>query len=189
VRPRRHTTPGLSVPRFAGWPRPLRDLGLIAATFVVGYAVSVFWFSGPVLADDRAVPRVLELPEAEARRRLAAPGFRLRLEGARPNGTVPRGAVVWQDPPPGMILPPNTVVQVVLSSGPASITVPDVAGLARPSAEKILQAAGVAVGTVDVVVGPAEAGVVLATRPGAGNGLSPGARVDLVVSGGAGGAR
>jgi beta-lactam-binding protein with PASTA domain len=62
--------------------------------------------------------------------------------------------------------------------------VPDVVGLALSSAERILVAAGVKVGTVDTIHTAGELGVVIATRPGAGNGRPRGSTVDLVVSGG-----
>ena len=68
-----------------------------------------------------------------------------------------------------MVLPPNTVVQLVLSAGPAPVTVPDVVGLALPYAEKVVVAAG-SPGR-DGGHGArrrAEPGVVIATRPGAG---------------------
>jgi beta-lactam-binding protein with PASTA domain len=86
-----------------------------------------------------------------------------------------------------MVLAPNTTVEIVVSAGPAPVTVPDVVGLALSSAEKIITAAGVKVGTVDTVQTGGEPGVVIATRPGAGNGRPRGAAIDLVVGGGAGG--
>jgi beta-lactam-binding protein with PASTA domain len=62
--------------------------------------------------------------------------------------------------------------------------VPDVIGLALPTAEKVVEAAGIKVGQVDTVRGNGpEAGVVIATRPGPGNGRPRGSAVDLVVSG------
>lgn len=188
MRTRRHTTSGMAFLRSTSWRRFLRDLGLVALTFLLGYAISAFWISpGSVLSTGHAVPRVLELPETEARAKLTALGFRVRPEGERPSGGIPRGAVVWQDPPPGMVLPANTVVQLVLSAGPAPVAVPDVIGLAETAAEKILAAAGVKVGVVDTVRGGMEPGVVIATRPAPGSGRPRGAAVDLIVSGGTGG--
>jgi len=154
---------------------------------ILGFALTSSWISpGTMLTSDHAVPRVLGLPEAEARRNLTDLGLRPRLDGARESPDVPRGAVLWQDPPPEMVVPPGTSVQLVLSAGPAPVTVPDVVGLAQPSAEKIFQAAGIEVGGVDTVSGDGEAGVVLATRPPSGHGRPRGAAVDLVVSGGPG---
>jgi serine/threonine-protein kinase len=82
------------------------------------------------------------------------------------------------------VLPPNTTVELVLSAGPAPVTVPDVVGLAEPFAERIIEASGLAVGSVDTVSGAVEAGVVLAVRPPPGHGRSRGSRIELVVSGG-----
>jgi serine/threonine-protein kinase len=109
------------------------------------------------------------------------------MESDRPSPTAARGTVVWQDPPPGMVLPPNSVVQLVLSGGPAPVTVPDLIGFPLPSAERLLRSVGMQRGTVDTVRGPQDPGVVMATRPAAGNGRPRGSSVDLVVSGGPGG--
>jgi beta-lactam-binding protein with PASTA domain len=185
MRMRRHTQPGFAWLRAWPWRRFARDIGLVALTFVVGYAISSVWITpGSLTADDQAVPRVLELPMTEARTALTASGFRSRIEGERPSETVPRGGIIWQDPPPGTVVPPNAVVQLVASAGPAPVTVPDVIGLALPYAEKVVEAAGIKVGRVDTVRGGgSEAGVVISTRPAPGNGRPRGARVDLVVSG------
>ncbi|MGN6391873.1 MAG: PASTA domain-containing protein [Gemmatimonadales bacterium] len=184
MRTRRHTASGpLSLPatplaRFA------RDLGLIALTFVVGYAASVYWITPRSASGEvHAVPRVLGQPLDSAKAALAAIGFRARMDGQRP-GAVPSGGVLWQDPPPGTAMPPNAAVQLVLSEGPPPATVPDVIGFALPAAAQVLEAAGLKLGRADTVRGGAtEAGVVIATRPAPGNGRPRGAAVDLVVSG------
>jgi len=188
MRTRRHVAPsGLESLRAVAWRRFGLELALIAGVAVLGFGLTSTWINPePILGDDHAVPRVVELSEAEARQALADAGFRPRIEGQWPNAQIPRGAVAWQDPPPDMVLPPNTVVTLVLSAGPAVVAVPDVVGLSGPFAEKIIEAAGIAVGSVDTVRGGQEAGVVLATRPPPGHGRPPGAAVDLVVSGGPG---
>ncbi len=188
MRARRHTGPALPLERLVPGRRLVRDLGLVALTFLVGYLVSAVWLSpGPVLTSDHAVPRVLELPEAQAKERLSELGFRARVEGERPSDAVPRGAIVWQDPPPDIVLPPNSVVQLTLSGGPAPVTVPDIIGFSAGSAERILEAAGVRLGRVDTVRSNQDPDVVLATRPAPGSGRPRGGAVDVVVSGGRGG--
>ena len=155
---------------------------------LLGYAISAYWVSpGAVFASEHAVPRVLELSEADARERLTGLGFRVRVEGERANRVVPRGAVVWQDPPPEMVVPPNSTVQLVLSEGPAPVNVPDVVGVTLSFAEGILEAAGIKVGRVDRVTSSQEADVVLAVRPAPGNGRPRGSSVELLVSDGRGG--
>jgi hypothetical protein len=167
------------------WKRFGRDIGLVALVALVGYAISGYWISpDAVFASEHAVPRVLELPEADARERLGELGFRVRVEGERSNPSIPQGAVVWQDPPPETVVPPNSTVQLVLSGGPAPVNVPDVVGLSLPFAEAIIEAAGLKLGRVDRVTSGQEADVVLSVRPPPGNGRPPGARVELLVSAG-----
>jgi beta-lactam-binding protein with PASTA domain len=188
MRPRRHVGPAtLELSKAIAWRRFLIDLGLIAAVAGIGFALTSSWISpGTLLTSEHAVPRVLELPEAEARTAIGDLGFRVRISDERQSPDVPRGAVVWQDPPPDMVMPPGHPVQLALSAGPAPVTVPDVVGLAQTYAEKIVEAAGLKVGKVDEVRGGDEAGVVLATRPAPGHGRPRGARVDLIVSAGPG---
>ena len=183
MRARRHTTSGEPLLQSAAWRAFLRDLGLIALTFVVGYGISVLWLSsGTVFTKDHALPRVLELPQGEAGSMLTELGFRPRLDGERHNDAFPRGTVIWQDPPAGTILAPNSVVQLVVSAGPSLVAVPDVIGMSLPQATKIMSAAGVRMGSVDTVAGGQERGIVVATRPASGVGRPRGALVALVVS-------
>lgn len=183
MRARRHVSSGVPLFQSGPWRGFLRDMGLIVATFVLGYGISSLWLSpGSIFSKDHSLPRVLELPEAKARQELTQLGFRPRLDGERPNDAFPPGTVIWQDPPPGTVLQPNSVVQLVLSAGPALVAVPDVIGLNLPQASKILSAAGVRVGAVDSTAPGRERGVVLATRPAAGVGRPRGAAVALVVS-------
>lgn len=183
MRARRHTTSGVPLLGSGPWRGFLRDVGLIVLTFIIGYGVSVLWLSpGSVFTKDHSLPRVLGLTEARARGKLTELGFRSRLDGERQNDTFSRGTVIWQDPPPGTVLPPNSAVQLVLSAGPSLVAVPDVIGFNLPQATRIFSAAGVRVGSVDTVAGGQERSVVLATRPAAGVGRPRGAPIALVIS-------
>lgn len=183
MRARRHVTSGVPLFQSAAWRGFLRDMGLILATFIIGYGISAFWLTpGSMFSKDHSLPRVLELPEPKARQKLTELGFRPRLEGERPSDAFPAGTVIWQDPPPGTVLQPNSVVQLVVSTGPTLVAVPDVIGLNVPQATRILSAAGVRVGSIDSSAVGSEAGVILATRPAAGVGRPRGSTVALVVS-------
>jgi eukaryotic-like serine/threonine-protein kinase len=183
MRVRRHTENREPLFESAAWRAFLRDMGLIAGTFVLGYGLSALWLSrGSVFSSEHALPRVLELPDAQARDRLTKLGFRPRLEGERTSDSFAQGIVIWQDPPPGTVLDPNSVVQLTVSSGPSLVAVPDVISLNVPQASKVLAAAGLRVGSVDTLPGGAERGVVLSTRPTSGVGRPRGAPVNLVIS-------
>jgi beta-lactam-binding protein with PASTA domain len=154
-----HLPSGLDGLRSVAWRRFLIDLGLITAVALIGFGITSTWINpGPILSADKSIPRVVEMPEAEAKKALTDAGFRPRVASEWPNQQIPRGSVAWQEPAPERVLPPNTTVELVLSAGPAPVSVPDVVGLAEPFAEKIIEAAGIAVGTVDTVRGGAEAG-------------------------------
>jgi len=164
--------------------RLLRDAAIVLVTFAVGYVLASAWLSPvPLLTTDHALPRVLELTAGEAQRKLGDLGFRVKLEDERAHPTIPRGAIVWQDPPPGTILSQNSVVTLAPSAGPQFVPVPDIVGLPVPFAVKVLAAAGLKRGAVDTVASDPEPNVVIATRPAAGVGREPGTAVDLVVSG------
>jgi len=183
MRARRHTSSGVPLLESAAWRAFLRDIGLIALTFVVGYGISVLWLSpGTVFTKDHSLPRVLEMGQAEARRSLTELGFRPRLDGERHSDAFPRGTVIWQDPPEGTVLPPNSVVQLIVSAGPSLVAMPDIVGMSLSQATKIMSAAGVRVGSIDTVAGGQEPGIVLASRPSAGVGRPRGGAVALVVS-------
>jgi serine/threonine-protein kinase len=164
--------------------RWLRDGLVVLATFGIGYLIASAWLSPvPFFSSDHAVPRLLDLPVAEAEAKLAELGFRGRLGAARSHPTIPAGRVAWQDPPAGTVLAENTVIGYAASSGSAAIPVPDVIGFSRAHAERVLAAAGLRAGAVDTVAADPEPGVVIATRPAAGTAREPGQTVDLVVSG------
>jgi beta-lactam-binding protein with PASTA domain len=176
--------PGIAVPEDGSGRRWLRDGLVVLATFGVGYIIASAWLSPvPLFSSDHAVPRLLDLPAAQADAKLAELGFRGRAAAPRQHPAVPAGRVAWQDPPAGMVLPENTAVTYALSSGPAPIPVPDVIGFSRPDAERVLAAAGLRRGAVDTVAADPEPGVVIATRPAGGVGRAAGDSVDLVVSG------
>lgn len=174
-------------PRAAGAPDSgwwLRAGAVVLATFGVGYVIATAWLSPvPMFSSDHAVPRLLELPMGAVEEKLAELEFRGRAAAGRPHPSIPAGRVAWQDPPAGMVLPVNSIINYAASTGPAPIPVPDVIGFTRQHAERVLAAAGLRVGGVDTVAADPEPNVVIATRPAAGTGRERGATVDLVVSG------
>jgi len=165
--------------------RFIRQAAIVIAAFVVGYLLTVFWlFPAPFFSSQHSVPRVIDLGVTEARQKLEAQGMRFRIEDQQADPSVRRNAVVWQDPPPGVVVPPNTVVSLVLSDGPPDVAVPDVAGFPRQLAERVLKVAGFELGRTDTLPSASERGIVVQTRPGPGVGRPAGTAIELVVSSG-----
>jgi len=175
--------PWVRLPKTVAGRRRLKAAGILAGAALAGYLGTCIAFpSTSLLGRDDAVARVLGLPLDQAQRELTRQGFRVKVDQEEPDPAVPVGHVLWQDPPPDLILPQGSPIHLVVSAGPASIPVPDLSGFDLDQATKVLLAAGLKVGVVDSIASASEAGVIVATRPAPGSGRLPGGAVDLVVS-------
>ena len=155
----------------------------LAGAAILGYLVTVVWlFPEPILASDNAVPRVLDLPQADALDRLSEAGFRGRVVENEPHPEAPSGTVTWQDPPPTLEAPAGAVVRLTVSNGPPAIPIPDVVGLQAMLASEILQAAGFEIGRIDSIAALSDLGSIVVTRPRAGVARAPGTPITIVVS-------
>jgi serine/threonine-protein kinase len=163
--------------------RLVKQAALVVGAFLLGYLLTIVWlFPAPLFGSGHAVPRVLDVGITEAKVQLEKQGFRAKIEGEMPHPKAPKGTVVWQDPPPGMVAPGNSQVSLTLSSGPAPVAVPDVVGFEGPLALRVIEASGLTLGETDSLPSAADPGVVVATRPAAGVGRDPGTPVDIVLS-------
>jgi N-acetylmuramoyl-L-alanine amidase len=123
------------------------------------------------------VPNLTGLPGPTARSRLAEIGLLMGKGDVRFSATVPKGAVLGQDPAGGTLVPRGTVITVALSAGSEKFKMPDVTGLQMASALATLRGKGLAT-RVEHVDSRLASGTVIATLP------SPGADVstsDIVV--------
>jgi beta-lactam-binding protein with PASTA domain len=137
-------------------------------------------FPAPLLPNERAVPRLLGEPYAVAQGELARVGLAEEMAGREPHPTTPAGAVVWQDPPPGVTVPRGATVSLTLSAGPPRAAVPDVRGLDADLARRLLWGAGLRVEQVDTMPGSQQpAGIAVGTTPGAGDSITAGGTVVL----------
>jgi serine/threonine-protein kinase len=127
------------------------------------------------------VPSVVGMRAAAARERLRALGLRPTqrpIESPRP-----AGEVVRQSPGAGADLREGGVVTLRVSTGPATIAVPDVVGLSESAAIRDLEAAGFVVSVVDEpTVEPTEDGFVLRQDPPGGASRRKGATVTITVA-------
>lgn len=129
------------------------------------------------------VPNVTGLDQAAAESAITAAGLAIGTVSFQSDSSIPDGAVVSQNPAANTTLPSGSSVDLVVSTGPATIAVPDVVGLSETQAVSDIEDAGLAVGTVsrqnsDTV--PVDD--VISQDPPASTMVSPGSSVDLVVS-------
>ncbi|HEX9727161.1 MAG TPA: PASTA domain-containing protein [Gemmatimonadales bacterium] len=157
-----------------------------AGTLIAGYLVAALWlFPAPIFASSRPIPSVIGLPAEAAHNQLSAlqlvPVDRDRVT----HPTIANGAVVWQDPPAGVVAPEGSHVRLTISAGAQLVPVPDVAGYDSADARLLIEASGLVIGGIVSAQAPTPASVVVNTRPPAGATLPPGASVTVVVSVGA----
>ncbi len=134
----------------------------------------------PVLV---TVPDVVGLAQAAAESAIVAAGLVVGTISTANSSTVPAGDVISQNPLAGASVAAGSAVDLVVSLGPALVTVPDVVGLAQAAAESAIVAAGLTVGiitTQNSAVVPA--GFVISQNPLAGASVVLGGAVDLQIS-------
>jgi serine/threonine-protein kinase len=105
-------------------------------------------------------------------------------EQSRPDPTVPKDAVISSDPPAGTVVDKGQSIDLVLSSGPEMVVVPDVVGSGESSAVLTLQDAGF---QVDPMItrefnAKYKSGLVFNTDPAVDTEAPKGAKVHLWVS-------
>jgi len=127
------------------------------------------------------VPDVIgeELEAAQAE--LEAAGFEVSV--ATGPSDAPEGTIFAQSPDAGVKAAKGSTVQISISEGPLTATVPGVVGLDRPSAEAALTEAGFSVAIQEVATAdPAQDQVVQSQDPSGGVQTEPGSTVAVVVT-------
>jgi serine/threonine-protein kinase len=109
--------------------------------------------------------------------------FKLGTVEEIPDVTVPKGQVISQDPKAGETYPPGTEVDIVVSTGPETVVIPDdLAGRSEVNVTFILGQLGLLYESQQEYSDTVPAGQVIRTEPGAGSQLSVGDLVTVYVS-------
>ena len=145
-----------------------------------------------VSAGANGVPRIstpdtVGLTQAAAESAITTAGLVLGVENNINSNTVPVGDVISQNPLSGAQVAAATPVDLVISSGPAavSVSVPNVVGDTVATAESAITAVGLVVGNVTSAASTTvPAGDVISQSPAAGTSVALGSAVDLVISSG-----
>jgi serine/threonine-protein kinase len=165
--------------RPALWPWLLLLLAL-----VLGGLAAVWYVSTQEdEAETKPVPAVVRLPEAQARARLQEEGFSVGVR--REPNEAPAGIVFAQTPGAGRMLEEGSVVEIRVSEGPATATVPSVVGLPAEQAVERLEEAELRARPAEVFSDEPE-GVVVSQNPEAGEEVRRNSAVRINVSQGTG---
>jgi serine/threonine-protein kinase len=135
--------------------------------------------------DDRLVPSVVGFSVDSAGVILQSVDLGVAVVGEEFSSAYPAGIIISQLPPPGMRVREGRLIRVSVSKGNQRLVVPNVVGMGRRQAELLLLDYGLYVGEiVEVDTFGVEKGVVLASFPTPGAGVSPQSRVTLTVAAG-----
>jgi beta-lactam-binding protein with PASTA domain len=148
-----------------------------------GSAVNLVLSSGPPLV---MVPNVVDDTLAAATSALTTARLVVGVTSQLASTTVPAGSVISQNPPSAASVAAGSAVNLVLSSGSSTVTVPNVVNTTVAAATASLQSVGLKVGaTTRQTSSSVPAGSVISQNPAAGASAVAGSSVNLVVSTGA----
>jgi len=119
---------------------------------------------------------------AEAKDLLNADGLGVRKAGTEASEDFEEGEIISQTPEAGDFVEPNTTIEVIISSGPAKIDIPNVKGLTESAAKDKLEDAGFEVKVVEANHDTVEKGKVISQSPGANSLGNEGDTVTITVS-------
>jgi beta-lactam-binding protein with PASTA domain len=143
----------------------------------------VVGFSGCPLLMPVRVPDVVGMTQLAAESAISGRSLTVGTVTESFHPSAPVGEVTGQSPAAGTVVDYGSAVDLTVSKGPESVTVPDVVGMTGAEAGEALAAVGLTVGTVTESFHPsAPEGEVLGQSPTAGTVVSPGSAVDLTVS-------
>ncbi|MBT8081310.1 MAG: PASTA domain-containing protein [Gammaproteobacteria bacterium] len=169
--------PGLETGRTFGYTIVARD-----AAFNESPAVAI-QVSTPGDSATVTVPAVVGLSQADAEAAILAADLVVGLVRTVNSDTMPAGEVIDQSPAAGNPVPQGSAVDLVISAGPAPVTVPDVTGTDQADAEAEIRAAELVVGSVSTRTSDTvPAGEVIRQSPAGGTSVARGSAVNLIVS-------
>lgn len=160
-------------------------LALALGGWIIGYglATQLLFPAPPPPGDLFEVPDLRGLGLVSASERLEGAGFEIGELDSLQHPSVASGIVLGQAPLPGQVLPPRTPVQLTVSMGPQTRSVPDVLGLAEDRARIVLETTGFVV-SVDTTQAEEPRGHVVSVDPPPDSAVVLPAEVHLLVSAG-----
>ena len=164
---------------------------LPALIISIGVVIGTVWtltqvFDG--LPVDGGAPALVEIPDltgseqAQALEDLQNLGFKVGIENSA-DASVPAGSVIRTQPPSNTVINPDSLVTIIVSVGPEAFPIPYVLDIETERAIFVVEESGFILGQLlEVNDENIPRGFVISQNPVAGTKMSPGTKVDLVVS-------
>jgi hypothetical protein len=131
------------------------------------------------------VPNVVAQTQATAQSQITGAGLTVGAVTTQPSATAPVNTVLSQSPTGGTQVAAGSAVNLVVSSGPQTVGVPNLVGQTRSAAQTLITNAGLAVGAVTIQPSAtAPINTVISQSPTGGSQVAAGSAVNLVVSSG-----
>jgi serine/threonine-protein kinase len=138
-----------------------------------GSPVNLVISSGPQMVP---VPNVERQTQAAATTAITGATLKVGTVTQQASDTVAIGSVISQEPASGSSVAQGSPVNLVISSGPQMVTVPNVEGMTQAAATAAIAGAKLTVGTIDAT------GKVINQDPAKGSSVAQGSSVNLVIS-------
>lgn len=131
------------------------------------------------------VPGVVGQTQATAQNAITGAGLTVGTVIASPSDTVAAGNIISQEPNAGTSVPLGSAVNLVVSSGPQGVSVPNIVGQTQSAAQLAITGIGLTVGAVTTAPSTSvPAGSIISQTPTAGNVVPLGSAISFVVSSG-----
>ncbi|MCX5758253.1 MAG: PASTA domain-containing protein, partial [Candidatus Hydrogenedentes bacterium] len=131
------------------------------------------------------VPNLVKQTQSAAQTAITHAGLTLGTVTPQASTTVPAGQVISQTPAAGTQVASGSVVDLVVSTSPLPVTVPNLVGQTQSAAQTALTNADLTLGVVSQQASAAvPAGQIVSQTPAAGTQVVSGSAVDLIVSAG-----
>jgi 6-phosphogluconolactonase len=133
-----------------------------------------------------AVPNVVNTTQASASTAITGAGLVVGTVAMQSSSTAASGTVISENPAAATSVAPGSTINLVISSGPAMVSVPNNVGVTQAAATTAITGAGLTVGTVTMQSsGTVASGEVISESPAPGTSVVVGSAVNLTVSTGA----
>lgn len=164
---------------FKNLPLKMKILAIILAVMLVSGGV----FAGTrIFAKEVTVPNITNMTQQQAEAELAKVGLKAASPKMKNSVDVEEGKIISQSPKQGIKIKTYQKVEIVVSSGPADVKVPDVVGSQQEEAESKITNTELVVKVVSEYRDDVKKGEVFKQEPSAGEEVKQGNTVTIYVS-------